>query len=291
MIEAFLSGRPVMRKLLALAIQVPLILSVYGACGGGGDTGDAGDGATDVRAEKPSLDTGVIDSGPTCAPAPVNPSSVVWTPPHAADPTGCSDKQIADYYTACYSSTSSNSTCSAWTGVQANKACQTCMLSVEGSSTEFGALISTGHGVVYANIAGCIALEQNDTSGTGCGAKYWSANQCEDLSCADNCPIVSGDQTTFQAYVQCTQQAAQSECKTYETAQCDLSDAGALLTACAMNGNSKFQDYFLAIGAVFCGGYPADAGAGDAGSDASTDASADADDGSVDAAMDAPDGD
>jgi len=284
-----------MRKLLALAIQVPLVFSVYGACNGGGDTGDAGDGATDVRAEKPPLDTGTVDTGPTCAPAPVNSSSIVWTPPHAAEPTACSDKQISDYYTACYGSTASTTACQSWTGATANKACQTCMLSTEGTSTEFGALISTGHGVVYANIAGCIALEQNDTSSTGCGAKYWAANQCEDLSCADNCPIVSGDQTSFQAYQQCTTQAAQTECQTYESAQCDLSDAGALQAACAMSSNSTFQNYFLALGAVFCGGYPADAGVADAGSDASadasTDTSADADDGSADAGVDAPDGD
>ena len=277
-----------MRKLLALVIQVPLALSVYGACNGGGDTGDAGDGATDVRAEKPPLDTGVPDTGPTCAPAPVNASSISWTPPRAPNASACSDKQISDYYTACYSSTATNTTCSAWTNLNANKPCQTCMVSTEGMDTEFGPLISTGHGVIYANIAGCIAIEQNDLSATGCGAKYWAANQCEDLSCADNCPIVSGDQTTFQAYVQCTTDAASSECKTYEDAQCDLSDAGAILAACAINSNSKFQDYFLAIGAVMCGGYPADAGPpSDGGSDASaTDASADADDGSADATTD-----
>lgn len=273
-----------MRRLLALLVQVPLVLSVYGACSGGGDTGDAGDGAADVKAEKPPLDTGVVETGPTCTPSNVNASDLSWTPPRTPDPSACSDQQIADYFAACLTAPFTN--CKTFTGATINKNCVTCLSSTEGKDTQFGPLIFVPNNVVYINTGGCIAIETGDVSATGCGAKVWEASQCEDLACSANCTGA-----TFTDYQACTNAAATGTCAPEIAAQCDLSDAGTVVAACNLS-KSSFKDRYPFISAVFCGGYPADAGppsdgGTDASSDASsTDAAADADDGSADATTD-----
>lgn len=281
-----------MRKLLALVVSFPLAASFYLACSGDNSPGDAGDGSLDVRAEKPVIqDTGTVETGPTCAPGPFDGSTLTWQPPHAAQPTACSSQQLNDYYTNCWNAQTKNTNnCNAWK--TANPACLSCMYSNElGDAGSWSTIINTGTGVVYPNTGGCIALELNDTSATGCGAKAWFALDCQDDTCAPSCPIDPNNvNASFQAYNACLQQAAQEGCKSLLAAECDLSDAGSVLTACDITSNATFQTKFFAIGAVMCGGYPADAGT-DAGSDAGSDAGLDAGSDASDASADAPDGD
>jgi len=266
-----------MRKLLALGFVVPFAVGAWVGCNGGGDDNtDGGDAALDVKAEKAPLDVVQPEAAPGCVPGTVNPSDLSWTPPATPDASACSDQQIQDYYTNCLPGTGNS--CTTWEGVTANANCAKCLITSE-SASAWGPLISVPNNVVYANAGGCIALEQGDTSSSGCGAKAWEASQCEDLACSDNC---SG--STFQEYQACTQSAATGTCASEIAAECNLADAGNV-APCNL-GATTFQDLYVSIATVFCGGFPADAGTTDAG-DAGTDAS----DAATDAPDDAPDGD
>jgi len=265
-----------MRKLLALAVQIPFFAMMsMAACGDNGGNNDGGsDGAPiDVKAEKKPIESGPLpETGPTCSPSDVNAADLTWTPPRPINPTGCSDAQIAGYFAACLNG---GSTCSTFEGAQANKACVACINS-NITDSAYGPLIAVPNNVVYANIGGCIALVSGDVSSTGCGAKAWEASECEDKACTDNC-----QGATFADYQKCTNAAASGTCANEEKAVCDLSDAGNVTAACNLNA-STFQDLYTSITTVFCGGYPADAGTSDGGSQ---------DGGGADATADAPDGD
>jgi len=273
-----------MRRWLALSFQVPFVAMMWAACSNGpSQPGDSGPDVTTTMDAAPDKkmppDVGVPDTGPTCMPsATVNMSDITWTPPRSPNPAGCSDVQIQDYYTQCLPGTG---TCNTW--ITENMSCYTCLFSTAYKDSSFGPIISNGSGVVYANIGGCIALELGDTSSTGCGAHEWELSECEDLACSANCPVTS-DPSSFTAYQACTSTAETGVCDSYYTSLCDLSEAGAALAPCNLSA-STFEDLYISIATVFCGGYPADAGPPtDGGSEASTDAS-------TDAVADAPDGD
>jgi hypothetical protein len=264
----------VMRKWLALGVQVPFVAMLCVSACSSDDSGnpDASDSSIlDVKADKKVVpDTGPIESGPSCSPTDVNAADLTWTPPRPINPTACSDAQITGYFNACLNG---GSNCSTFQNAAANKACVTCINS-NITDTAYGPLISVPNNVVYANIGGCIALVQGDVTSTGCGAKAWEASECEDKACSDNCVGAA-----FADYQKCTNAAAQGTCANEEKAVCDLSDAGNVTDTCNLNA-STFQDLYTSITAVFCGGYPADAGVTDGGS---------SDGGSADASTDAPD--
>ena len=264
-----------MRKLLAFAVQIPFFAMMsMAACGDNGGGADAGDGAAplDVKADKKIVpDTGPIETGPTCSPSDVNAADLTWTPPRPINATACSDAQITGYYAACLNG---GSGCATFEGATANKACVACINS-NITDSAYGPLIAVPNNVVYANIGGCIALVSGDVTATGCGAKAWMASECEDKACSDNCAGA-----TFNEYQTCTNAAAQGTCANEEKAVCDLSDAGNVTDTCNLNA-STFEELYTSITAVFCGGYPADAGTPDSGVQ---------DGGSADASTDAPDG-
>ncbi|HEY1960238.1 MAG TPA: hypothetical protein VGH28_31730 [Polyangiaceae bacterium] len=272
-----------MRKWLALAIQVPLVAMLCAAgCNNGDDTtGDAGDAAQDVKPDKKAVpESGPIEASIECpTPNPtIDTSAITWVPPITPDPTACSDVQIAAFFDGCFGPQKSTSACQGFENANANANCLKCLITNQNASA-YGALIAIG-GIDYANTSGCIAILSGDSSATGCGAKAQSVLDCESLACADQCAVT--DDASLQLYDQCTSAADQAVCKSYVDGQCDLTDAGAVNSICL--NQPDFEHYYDALAPIFCGGYPADAGAGDAGTDA-------ADDGAADAASDAPDGD
>jgi hypothetical protein len=269
-----------MRKWLALGVQVPFVaMFCVAACSGDdNNTPDASDSSVaDVKSEKKPVESGPTpEAGPTCSPSDVNAADLTWTPPRPINPTGCSDAQITGYFNACLNG---GTTCATFEGASANTACVACINS-QSTDSAYGPLIAVPNNVVYANTGGCIALVSGDTTSSGCGAKAWEASECEDQACSDNC---AGAQ--FADYQNCTNAAASGTCANEEKAVCDLSDAGNITAECNLNA-STFQALYTSIATVFCGGYPADAGAPtDAGTDASTT------DAASDATADAPDGD
>jgi hypothetical protein len=247
-----------MRKVLAFAVQVPFIAMVWSACGGGDNSNM--DASPDVTAQDVKPDKKVMESGPlpdtggmACTSVPVD-GGVTWVPPHAPNPSGCSDLQIQSYYAACL--TPPFTACSAWQ--TANPTCLKCIFSTYGTDTTYGALIYNGLGYVFWNFGGCIAIETGDMSATGCGAKAEALDTCEILSCS-NCAKADPN------YNACTTAAQGGTCASYANAECSSADAG-YAAACGMTATTS-QGIVTALATVFCGGYPADAGPpGDGGS-------------------------
>ncbi len=266
-----------MRKWLALGVPVPFFAMMWMACNG--DSGGTSDAAGDVTTKDAGADKKILpdvaqpDVGPGCVPATtIDTTQVTWVPPITPNPNACSDAQVQGYYNACFSSTSSSTTCNAFQSNAANATCLGCLVSTAGSSTSYGGLILYGK-VYWANQGGCISILTGDTSATSCGAKQEAVLVCDELACSNNCPVT--DSTSLQAYQACTGTANSGVCKPYVDAVCDLADSGADGAAAAQTDcldPTSFQAYVTSMAAVFCGDYTGDAGT-------PTDASADAPDG------------
>lgn len=174
---------------------------------------------------------------------------------------GCSADQAQQYYADCLSSTATSTLCNGFTGASGNASCLTCLDSNSQSASMFGALVTYG-GVDYANVAGCIALQLDDTSSTGCGAKLQAQTSCEELACSTQCPVT--DDTSFMNYQTCAAAADMGACQTIIAAECHLVDGGIdggpQAAAACEPGNIAFQGYYDAMSVIFCGDYAGDAG-------------------------------
>jgi hypothetical protein len=268
-------------KWLALVVQVPFVAVMWSACNSGDnsmmDVQNSDVTTADVSPDKKMApDIGVMDMGTGgCNPTQtIDTSQIKWIPPNMPSATACTDVQVAGYYTDCLGSTATSAACNAFTSATGNKNCITCLSSVAYTSSTYGALVAYG-GVDYANTGGCIAIELNDYTATGCGAKNEAVAECEYAACATQCPMIT-DQTTFMEYTTCTAAADMGVCASYINAQCDLSPDGGVDGAAAAAANcfySNFQEYYQAFGVLFCGGQPApDGGTTDAATDGPTDA-------------------
>ena len=259
-----------MRKQLLIATPVPFLMMAWGACSSTPTTPDGGGPDTSVQDvaqqdKKTIPDVGQPETGPTC-PTPltsIDTSQIQWVPPITPS-NACTAAQAGQYWADCYSSTATSAACNGFNN-SANAACLAC-LATNSSAAMYGATIDYT-GVTYANIAGCIAIEMDNTTSTGCGAKYQAAFQCELLACLSVCPVT--DQASFMQFQTCTQSAATGVCASYVEAECNLVDGG-LDGAAAANTNcsaNDFQGYYDAMSTVFCGDYTPEAGA-EAGADA-----------------------
>jgi hypothetical protein len=103
------------------------------------------------------------------------------------------------------------------------------------------------------NIAGCIAIEQNDKTEFSCGAAFQGAVTCKEKAC-DNC--FSIDTPSFDKFSACEQQAG-TVCQSFvnsEAVSCTgLHDAGAATNACFPATGEGTIQLFARIAPLFCG--------------------------------------
>jgi hypothetical protein len=175
-----------------------------------------------------------------------------WKPP-APHQDKCTQSHIDNFFADCVKSGSTQQTCAPWgtNGTEANKACAACLFTSETASA-YGPLIEKS-GVVELNVAGCIAIAENHSDGTGCGGKYQASSQCGDASCKPSCPVT--DDTSFQLFEQCVMNAdGQAQyCKSYsDAATCAdaIMEAGAAGSSCL--GFQSFDDGYAQIAPTFC---------------------------------------
>ncbi len=174
-----------------------------------------------------------------------------WRAPHAAQKTACSKADIAAYSDACLALPHDKARCDTYTREHA--VCATC-LQTQATDANQGVIQWRARNAYTINVAGCIALTQNDTSTKGCGAAYDAAIECRRQSC-DAC--LAGDQpATFESYSACQKEAGKTTvCDTLARTQkgtCgDLTSSGKPTAVCfASSGSAAFQQ----IATVFCGG-------------------------------------
>lgn len=277
-----------MRKLLFVSLVAPLATVLYAACGGddsttpppGTDASMPMDVARDTKKPVDNYVPPPDDTGPVCAPGDTSKFMPTWGAP-VHDPTACTPAQIQGYADACIGGT----TCTAFTGDAANKACVACLATPD-TATSYGPMV-VHMSWREINVAGCYAITDGDASAMSCAAKAEALNECDRAACEPNCPLPKGDQAAFSAFQTCLQNAPAASCAMYASALC--ADAGVAGALCDGNGPSgpvmTFKDYFLLVAPVFCSG-ASDGGTTDGGmSDAADDGSA-SDGGSADAAGD-----
>lgn len=249
--------------------MVPASLVFYGACGGDdsaqpGTDASTPDGTNLPDKSKPQQDTYVPpdDTGPPCAPGDVTAFKPKWVPP-IVNLNACTDVQISDFFTKCWSSTSTSAACNAWQGLAGNKTCLGCLQTDETANAYGAIVVHMGYGDV--NVSGCLAVVLGDTTSSGCAAKDQSITECEQAACQPTCPVT--DSATLTTLTNCESAAGKGGCASYVSMACDLSDAGIQdsgMDPSACYG-SDFPSYFANVAPILCGGKPApvlDAGDG-----------------------------
>lgn len=236
------------------------------ACGGKaqGRTADAG------PSEAAPGVSDAVDAA--CSPQPVS-SLPPFVPPNAPRSV-CTSAQILAYYDACWSDTQTAATCSDFEGDPANSPCILCVRT-ESTAASYGAVVEWPNKHGQANIGGCIALIDGDTSTTGCGAAYEALDACREQACLASCDTTPNS----EGFGACETEAVASVCAPEaQAAQCGTAN---IYEGCLF---ADFEAYFRGLGQLFCaGGF--DAGS-DSGSDGSgwTPAVEDAESGAVDVA-------
>ncbi len=207
-----------------------------------GDTGffqvDAGDGSRDAPT--------------TCAPALPPSFAPTWKAP-GVDLTACKAADLTGYAAACLGQPYDVAKCDAFKATNAK--CAACVESDSAAAQQAPILWHQARAYFTLDIAGCIAIEAKDTTGTGCAAAYQAIISCKELSC-ESCFSIQNP--TFETFAACEKAAGTGVCATYgttESTKCaNVHDAAAPTSACFPGATDTTVDLFLKIAPLFCGG-------------------------------------
>ena len=179
----------------------------------------------------------------------------VWMPPRAV-PGACTSEQIADAYRICSRSSIGYDElqCRAFNVNPENGDCLGCLFSAVGDEPSGAILILPGNNW-QANVGGCIALLDGDTSPTSCGARTQASDVCQYGACLTACAGPNSqedwDACRVAAGTACAEYADQAACRS--------------LPRYAACGYPSFEEYVLGIGNQFCGPPDGSGGAGAGG--------------------------
>jgi hypothetical protein len=180
--------------------------------------------------------------------------------PPKATPGACDTEKIAQEYALCSSGSPKydQTACRSFNIDPANASCLGCLFSASDADVSAALLVLPGS-YWLANVGGCEALLDGDSSPTSCGAREQASSICQYNACINAC--ASG--ATDQDWATC-RTAAVKACDQYSS---KTSCSGLpLYTACHF---TVFADYFSRMGDLFCGAGPTtpspEGGAGGAG--------------------------
>jgi hypothetical protein len=144
--------------------------------------------------------------------------------------------------------------------------CATCAISFTGDPKYNGLLQDDDVGLVFINFAGCVAATTGDVTDMGCGAKMQAVNDCGKAACEGGCDLPVTDQSSFDEYTTCLDDAEGEVCKTYVDAanaclMTALAAGGAVLECPNQGGMETFDEWAHRYVNLFCGA----AGGGGAG--------------------------
>jgi hypothetical protein len=155
----------------------------YGCSGSTTESDDDRGGPPDARAPETGGhdagkdgNTSPDSAGMTCTPD--KPLVVIpWAPPTAFHQALCTSAQTSDYV-----ADFAASALPTFRSDSANAACLKCIETMSGA-TAYGPVI-TGT-LTIANIGGCVAHVEGNTTSTGCGARIGAYNDCAYQECGD----------------------------------------------------------------------------------------------------------
>ena len=208
----------------ALVVATTVFVAVMGSYGCSGGTKTTTDGGTDAKADvtHPSTDggggtDGGCTSGLACELCDVS----GYTPTTQSKPTqmknACTSTQISDFVTACFGTSATQTTCTAWQTANADAGnCVSCVFTLQ-SGAAWGPLVCSSTSCSL-NSPGCLDLElsqvnqEKASGGTGsCGDALSDSYGCQDYACG-TCPSTGGTSSDFST---CVQAALTAECKSY----------------------------------------------------------------------------
>jgi hypothetical protein len=163
--------------------------------------------------------------------------------PPKSTPGACTKQQLEQDYALCGGSLDySEVKCRAFEEDPANAAGLSCLFSASGDASS-GAVLVLPAGRWLANIGGCEALLDGDSSQTSCGARHQAADVCKEFACAKACarPVSNA---TWQSCLD----AADLVCFDYLD-----QDTCSSLPRYALCHQMGFQAYFTTFGNLFCG--------------------------------------
>ena len=195
-------------------------MAANGCSGGGGGGKDAGndvvvtpkDSGKDVAQQG---DAQACQSGLACETCDVSGYTTVTQGKPVAMVGACTQQQLQDFVTACFSTTSTQATCTAWSTANADAGnCSTCLAPVLQSDANWGPFdCASQSSPCGANAGGCVDLVTSAVStetgqgGAGsCGDLITDNFGCQDYACG-SCATAD-----FQT---CDTSATANECKLY----------------------------------------------------------------------------
>jgi hypothetical protein len=156
--------------------------------------------------------------------------------------------------------------CTEWSGTitASDQSCLTCLSSNE-ADPSYGPFIALPTELLV-NVAGCIALAEGKTDGSGCGGALQADEQCQRAACLPSCPTTSSMQITAEEACETAANAFPGDagtgggaCAAYVgPATCagaiQQTDAGtAAEKACIGSGGANARAQFEAVALAFCG--------------------------------------
>jgi hypothetical protein len=190
-----------MKSAMVMTSVLGFVAVSANGCSGGNKNPDGGGGDATGDIKVTGMDSGKdapvgSDAGCTTAPVACEVCDVSgYTAPMMGKPAqvlnACTATQLQAFVTACFSSTASSATCTAW-AKQDGGACTTCLNPVLQSSANWGPFdCATSSSPCGANSGGCVDLilkaqaSEKASGGSGsCGDAITGAFGCEDYACS-----------------------------------------------------------------------------------------------------------
>jgi hypothetical protein len=205
-------------------------------------------------------DSGAVSDAPlVCPPANLDEwNAGDYHHAQGVQPSACNALLLNDYYASCLGPNASQDVCNQTWGAgedAAHATCQSCIVTPS-SASHWGALVDYGTGgdggaggTVSINVAGCVEIL--DPAQLTCAMSVQLADECQHTACDPGCPV--SDMASFADWQACISASAQGVCLGYlQSASCVNSEDAGPASLCVTG--QAFQDEFMAIATVFCGG-------------------------------------
>ena len=216
------------------------------------DTTDGGDASSNADGDILATDGGGGSDAPTsCVPSLAAGFAPTFKVPSTSK-GACTAAQIQGYADACLAQPLDGNKCAAFK--QSSSACDSCIEADESAATYGPIIWHLNHSYLTLNVAGCIAIEENDTSASTCAGAYEAAVTCNEKSC-ENC--FASQSPSFDKFTACQRAATTSTCASFaatESSMCaHVHDADAAASVCFPATGDTTAQFFLKLAPIFCG--------------------------------------
>ncbi len=253
-------------RLLWCCVGVGGVMSACEGCSDPSNTRPASSPFIDEAGDAPmDAMTDIADAAPDaegCHPGDVSgfvpPSGV----PDAAISLACNGQNgdgglVPSYGDACLGVSATYDSCTGFAAAEGGSAaaCYACLVKpAREIASSYAVVVAAAIPVV--NYSGCIETLDPTAAGKSCAVTFAATASCADYACKPTCPVL--DETSFSAYVTCTNEALYGACAGYtlESIAClaaEEGDGGTPVASTCFAGATA-EDHYLSIAHFICGG-------------------------------------